>query len=87
MNEITRIKQNAEKEKMQNMKRIADMRKENEVLKARLGDPGAPRMTSEHIPDHLFYMPNGECFHHQACPTVSNPNTRPMKLAKCKRCL
>eukprot|EP00435_Cladocopium_sp_Y103_P019370 s2643_g4.t1 len=86
MKEITKIKQNAEREKGQLMKRIADVQKENDIMKPRLGEPNAPRMTSEHVPDELFFMPNGDCFHQRSCPTVSSPCTRPMKLAKCKRC-
>eukprot|EP00435_Cladocopium_sp_Y103_P033897 s663_g8.t1 len=67
MKEITKIKQNAEKEKGQLMKRIAEMKKEIDVMRARLGEPNAPPMTSEHVPDELFFMPNGECFHQKAC--------------------
>jgi len=86
MSEITRIKQTAQKDKAQYMKRIADIQKENDTLKARLGEPGAPKMTTEHILNELFFIATGECFHHQSCPTVVSPYNRPMKLAKCKRC-
>ena len=86
MNEITKIKQSAEREKGQMMKRIANFQKEVDVMRVRLGEAGAPKLTDEHVPDELFFMPNGECFHQRSCHTVSSPYNRPMKLAKCKRC-
>eukprot|EP00438_Fugacium_kawagutii_P029807 Skav231475 [mRNA] locus=scaffold1100:530653:539709:- [translate_table: standard] len=86
MDEITKTNQTAQREKMQFMRKNMALQKEIDMLKSRLNEPGAPPMTSEHVPDHLYFMPNGECFHMQSCPTVCSPYNRPMKLAKCKRC-
>lgn len=63
-----------------------DLKAQNDILKNRVKAMDAPKLTSEHVPEHLYVMAHGGCFHCEACSCVANPNTRPVKLAKCKKC-
>ena len=63
-----------------------ELRAQVDILKNRVKATDAPKLTNEHIPEHLYVMAHGGCFHCEACSTISNPNTRPVKLAKCKKC-
>ena len=63
-----------------------DLKAQNDILKNRVKAMDAPKLTSEHVPEHLYVMAHGGCFHCEVCSCVTNPNTRPVKLAKCKKC-
>ena len=72
-------------------RRIQEQNKEIEVLKEK-AEPAvtaassSSRSSTERIPESLYMMPTGECFHKATCSTVRNPVTHPRKLTRCKLC-
>ena len=63
-----------------------DLKAQVDILKNQVKATDAPKLSNAHVPEHLYVMAHGGCFHCEGCSCVSNPNTRPVKLAKCKKC-